>query len=59
MTDENPDVQEFNRNALGIDVAGEDLIRVMTGNKRGREREDVRITIDNETLPQNKMKKTD
>ena len=56
---ENPDVQEFNRNALGIDVAGDDLIRVMTGNTRGREREDVRTTIDNKTLPRKKTKKTE
>ena len=54
---ENPDAQEFNRNVLGLDIAGDDLIRVMTGNTRGRERDDVRLAIDNKALPCKTAKK--
>ena len=33
---DNPSLQEFGRNFMGLNVAGDDLVRVMSGNTRGR-----------------------
>ena len=43
--DENPTLKMFNRNVLGLNVAGNDLIRVMNGNTRGRDREIVELDV--------------
>ncbi|XP_065675289.1 uncharacterized protein LOC136091541 [Hydra vulgaris] len=51
---ENPTLEEFNRNVLGLNVA---LIQVMSGNSRGRDREILKVDVLNETLPCKKRKK--
>ena len=55
--DENPTVEMFNRNALGLNIARDDLIRVMNGNTRGRDREIVVPDVnDMSQLPTKKRK---
>ena len=54
---DNPTLQEFNRNFLGLNVAGDDLIRIMTGNTRGRYREEAKLDVKNTTLPPAKKSK--
>ena len=57
-SNENPTLQEVNRNTLGLNVAGDDLIRVMNGNTRGRNRELIRLDIrDESALPQKRAKR--
>lgn len=48
---ENPSLQEVNRNFVGLTVAGNDLVKVLTGNYRGRFREEAKIDITNMNLP--------
>jgi len=53
--DENPTLEMFNRNMLGLNVAGDELIRVMNGNTRGRGHEIVQLDINDVTkLPTKK-----
>ena len=53
--DENPTLESFNRNFLGLNVAEDELIRVVNGNTRGRQREIVKIsTNDDRRLPTKK-----
>ena len=54
---ENPTLEEFNRNVLGLNVAGDNLIRVLTGNTRGRDREQMTVDIDDKQLPRKKTKR--
>ena len=43
--DENPTLEMFNRNFLGLNVARDGLIRVVNGNTRGRQREIVLLDV--------------
>ena len=43
--DENPTLETFNRNFLGLNVAGDELVRVVNGNTRGRQREIVQLDV--------------
>ena len=43
--DENPTLEMFNRNFLGLNVAGDELVRVVNGNTRGRQREIVQLDV--------------
>lgn len=50
--DENPTQEMFNRNVLGLNVAGDELIQVMNGNTRGRKRESSKLDVhDTSRLP--------
>ena len=50
--DEAPTLEMFNRNVIGLNVAGDELIRVMNGNTRGRDRQIVKLDVrDTTTLP--------
>lgn len=55
--DENPTLEIFNRNVLGLNVAGDELIKVMNGNTRGRYKEDEKLNVnDTSRLPTKKSK---
>ena len=54
---ENPTLEEFNRNVLGLNVAGDGLIQVMGGNTRGRDREILKLDVHDEDLPRRRLKK--
>ena len=41
--DKNPTLETFNRNFLVLNVAGDELVRVVNGNTRGRQREIVQL----------------
>ena len=43
--DQNLTFEMFNRNFLGLNVAGDELVRVVNGNTRGRQREIVQLDI--------------
>ena len=43
--DENPTLEMFNRKFLGLNVAGDELVRVVNGNTRGRQREIVQLDV--------------
>ena len=43
--DENPTLGTFNRNFLDLNVAGDELVRVVNGNTRGRQREIVQLDV--------------
>ena len=43
--DENPTLRTFNRNFLDLNVAGDELVRVVNGNTRGRQREIVQLDV--------------
>ena len=43
--DENSTLEMFNRNFLGLNVAGDELVRVVNGNTRGRQREIVQLDV--------------
>ena len=47
--DENPTLEMFNRNMLGLNVAGDELIRVINGNTRGRDREIIQLDVNDFT----------
>ena len=52
---ENPTLEDFNRNFLGLNVAGDELIRVLNGNTRGRYREIIQVdSTDERKLPTKK-----
>ena len=56
--DENPTLEMFNRNFLGLNVAGDELVRVVNGNTRGRQREIVQLDVqDIRRLPTKKLNK--
>ncbi|XP_065657923.1 uncharacterized protein LOC136082472 isoform X1 [Hydra vulgaris] len=55
---ENPCLEEFNRNFLGLNIAGDNLIRALNGNYRGRFQEDLKIDVtDTIHLPKKKPRK--
>ena len=56
---DNPSLQEFGRTFIQLNVAGDDLIRVMSGNTRGQLREEARVDIENITLPPMKKRRKD
>ena len=43
--DKNPTLDTFNRNFLGLNVAGDELVRVVNGNTRGRQRKIRQLDI--------------
>ena len=56
---ENPTLEMFNRNFLGLNIAGDQLIRVMNGNTRGKDQETVQLDVrDTSRLPTRKEKRT-
>ena len=56
---DNPSLQEFGRHFIGLNVAVDDLIRVMSGNTRGQLRKEARVDIENITLPPMKKRRKD
>uniref|UniRef100_A0A7M6DPD0 Uncharacterized protein n=1 Tax=Clytia hemisphaerica TaxID=252671 RepID=A0A7M6DPD0_9CNID len=55
--DENPDLEAFNRNVLGLNVAGDDLVRAVNGNVRRKNKERAKLDIhDLSRLPTKKTK---
>ena len=42
---ENPAVETFNRNFLGLNVAGDELVRVVNANTRGHQTEIVQLDV--------------
>ena len=57
-SNENPDLQEFNRNFIALNVARDDMVKVMSGNCCGRYREEAEVATDNLALPPAKKRKT-
>ena len=54
---DNPTLEDYGRNERKIILAKSDMIRVMRGNTRGRDREQAKIDIHDETeLPKRKRK---
>ena len=43
--DKNPTLETFNRNFLGLNVARDELVHVVNGNTRGRQREIVQLDV--------------
>ena len=43
--DKNPTLETFNRNFLGLNVAADELVRVINRNTRGRQREIVQLDV--------------
>ena len=54
---ENPTLEVFNRNVLGLNVAGDGIIQVMSGNTRGKDREVLKSDVHDEDLPRKRPKK--
>ena len=44
-TEKNPTLETFNRDFLSLNVAGDELFRVVNGNTRGRQREIVQLDV--------------
>ncbi|XP_065643186.1 uncharacterized protein LOC136074894 [Hydra vulgaris] len=56
-SNDNPSLNEFNRNFLGLNITGDCLIKALNGNYCGRDHEDMQIDInDNSCLPKKKLK---
>ena len=43
--DKNSTLETFNRNFLGLNVAADELVRVINGNTRGRQRKIVQLDV--------------
>ena len=43
--DENSTLETFHRNFLGLNVAGDELVHVVNGDTRGRQREIVQLDV--------------
>ena len=55
--DENPSLDMVNKNVLGLNVAGDDLIKVLNGNVRNKERKKVSLNVNDTTLLPTRPKK--
>ncbi|XP_065647648.1 uncharacterized protein LOC136077071 [Hydra vulgaris] len=58
-SNDNPLLIEFNSNALGLNVAGDNLIRVFGSNTKGRKDEFQKLDVKNTDLPLSKKRKND
>ena len=56
-SNENPELNDVNRNFLALNVAGDDMVKVMSGNCAGRYREEAAISPHNMSLPPAKKRK--
>ena len=54
---DNPTLHEFARSFIGLNVAGDDLVKAMNGNTKGKVRDAAKVDITNTNLPPTKKKK--